>query len=140
VEEIFYHEDGETLAQAAQRGGQCPIPGAIPGQAGQDSEQPGLVEDAPARYGGDWAGWALKVPSNPRHSRIQAALGGGGQQRGSAGFAKPPGQGQGRFDPGGPAKHRTSEMGPEKQRKEHWTGLIPPAQAAFFRALQFWPC
>jgi len=26
----------------------CPIPGNIQGQVGQDSEQPGLVEDVPA--------------------------------------------------------------------------------------------
>lgn len=36
------------LAQVAQRGGRCPIPGNIQGQVGQGSEQPGLVKDAPA--------------------------------------------------------------------------------------------
>jgi len=38
----------ETLAQVAQRGGGCPLPGNIQGQVGQGSEQPGLVEDGPA--------------------------------------------------------------------------------------------
>ena len=45
---IFYDEGGETLAQVAQRGGRCPIPGNIPGQAGRGSEQPDLAEDVPA--------------------------------------------------------------------------------------------
>ena len=35
----------ETLAQVAQRGGGCPLPGNIQGQVGQGSEQPGLVEN-----------------------------------------------------------------------------------------------
>jgi len=39
-----------TLAQVAQRGGRCPIPGNIPGQVGRASEQPALGEDVPA-YG-----------------------------------------------------------------------------------------
>jgi len=38
-------EGGETLAQVAQRGGRCPIPGNIQGQVGQVSEQRHLVED-----------------------------------------------------------------------------------------------
>ena len=37
-EEIVYAEGAEALAQAAQRGGRCPIPGNIPGQAGRGSE------------------------------------------------------------------------------------------------------
>ena len=49
---MFYAEGGETLAQVAQRGGQCPIPGHIQGQVGRGSEQPGLVEDVPARCWG----------------------------------------------------------------------------------------
>jgi len=36
----------------AQRGGQCPITENIPGQVGQGSEQPDLVEDVPAHCGG----------------------------------------------------------------------------------------
>jgi len=38
----------KPLAQVAQRGGRCPIPGNIQGQVGWGSEQPGLVEDVPA--------------------------------------------------------------------------------------------
>jgi len=49
MEEIFYHEGGETLAQVAQRGGGGPIPGSIPGQLGRGVEQPGQGEDGPAR-------------------------------------------------------------------------------------------
>ena len=45
---VFYHKDGEALAQVAQRGGRCPIPGTTPDQAGQGSEHPDLVEDIPA--------------------------------------------------------------------------------------------
>jgi len=42
------------VAQVAQRGGRCPIPGNIQGQIGCSSEQPDLVEDVPAhcRAGG----------------------------------------------------------------------------------------
>ena len=47
-EEIFYHEGGGTLEQIAQRVSEGPIPGNIQSQAGQGSEQPGLVEDIPA--------------------------------------------------------------------------------------------
>ena len=47
-EEMFYDEGGETLAQVAQRGGRCPIPGNIQGQVGRGSEQPDRVEDVPA--------------------------------------------------------------------------------------------
>jgi len=47
-ENFFYAEGGETLAQVAQRGGRCPIPGHIQGQVGWGSEQPDLVEDVPA--------------------------------------------------------------------------------------------
>jgi len=45
---LFYLEGDETLAQVAQRGGRCPIPGRVQGQVGWGSEQPGLVEDVPA--------------------------------------------------------------------------------------------
>ena len=48
----IYDEGGETLAQVAQRGGRCPIPGNIQGQVGQDSEQPDLAEDVPAHCRG----------------------------------------------------------------------------------------
>ena len=42
-EEIFYSEGGEVLAQAAQRGCRCPIPGGIEGQVGWDPGQPEMV-------------------------------------------------------------------------------------------------
>ena len=34
----FYNQGGETLAEADQRGGGCPIPGDTQGQAGWGSE------------------------------------------------------------------------------------------------------
>lgn len=46
LEELI--EDGEILAQAAQRGGGWPISGNIQGQVEWNSEQPDLVEDAAA--------------------------------------------------------------------------------------------
>jgi len=49
---FLYDEGGETLAQVAQRGGRCPIPGNIQGQAGQGSEQPDLLEDVAAYCSG----------------------------------------------------------------------------------------
>ena len=49
---MLYDEGGGTLAEVAQRGGRCPMPGNIQGQAGRGSEQPGLVEDARARCRG----------------------------------------------------------------------------------------
>jgi len=47
-EEILYAEGGEALAQVAQRSCRCPMPGTIPSQVGQGSEQPGLVKGVPA--------------------------------------------------------------------------------------------
>ena len=49
---FFHREGGETLAQVSQGGCRCPIPGNIQGQAGQGSEQHGLVEDVPAHCRG----------------------------------------------------------------------------------------
>jgi len=49
---FFYNEDGETLAQIAQRDGRYPIPGIIQGQAGWGSEQPDLVEYVPSHCRG----------------------------------------------------------------------------------------
>jgi len=40
------------LAQVAQRGGGCPIPGNIQSQVGRGSEQPGVVEEVPAHCRG----------------------------------------------------------------------------------------
>lgn len=39
-EEVFHNEDDKTLEQVAQKGGLCPIPKNIHGQARQCSEQP----------------------------------------------------------------------------------------------------
>lgn len=47
-QKIFFVVRVVKLAQAAQRGGRCPIPGNIQGQVEQGSERPGLVQDAPA--------------------------------------------------------------------------------------------
>jgi len=53
VRKKFFHNEGsETLEQVAQRVGRCPIPGNIQSQVGWGSEQPDLVEDAPACYRG----------------------------------------------------------------------------------------
>ena len=38
MEEGFYTKGGEALAQVAQRGGGCPVPGDAQGQAGRGSE------------------------------------------------------------------------------------------------------
>ena len=45
VREIFYREVGEALAQAAQRGCGCPMPGGVQGQVGWGPRQPDLVPD-----------------------------------------------------------------------------------------------
>jgi len=49
---MFYQEGGEALEQVALRGHRSSIPGDIPGWIGQGSEQPGLVGDVPAHWGG----------------------------------------------------------------------------------------
>ena len=43
--EALYQESGEALAQAAQGGCGCPIPGGFQGQVGWNPGQPGLVPD-----------------------------------------------------------------------------------------------
>lgn len=43
-EQFFYDGGGETLAQVAQRGGDCSIPGNVQDQIEQGSEQHFLVE------------------------------------------------------------------------------------------------
>ena len=71
---MFYSEGGETLTQVAQRGGRCPVPGNVPGQAGRGSEQPDRVGDVPAHCR-DRLGWmGSKGPSNPKHSVIPMKL------------------------------------------------------------------
>jgi len=50
--EILYCEGGEALEQVAQRGGKCPSPGNVQGQAGWGSEKFDLVEDVPAHCRG----------------------------------------------------------------------------------------
>jgi len=45
---VFCNEGGETLAQVAQRGRRCPIPGNIQGQVGWGSKHPDPVEDVHA--------------------------------------------------------------------------------------------
>ena len=44
---FFYSKGGETLEQVALRGGGCPVPGDVQGQAGQGSEQPDLAVGVP---------------------------------------------------------------------------------------------
>jgi len=51
-EEIFYNEGGDTLAQVAQRGDRCPIPGNVQGQVERGSEQPDPGEDVLAHCRG----------------------------------------------------------------------------------------
>jgi len=46
-EEIFYSKGSEALAQVAQRGVGCPIPGDTQGQAGQGSEHLNLSVGVP---------------------------------------------------------------------------------------------
>ena len=46
-EKSFHDNSSETLAQVAQKGGECSIPGDIKGQAGQGSEQLELAVGAP---------------------------------------------------------------------------------------------
>lgn len=64
----FYDEGSGTLEEVAQRGGRCPIPGNIQGQAGHGSQQPDPFEDVPAYW--DSTRWLWKVPSNPNYHMI----------------------------------------------------------------------
>jgi len=45
---MFFHNEGEILAQISQRSCGCPLPGGVQGQVGWGFGQPGLVEDVPA--------------------------------------------------------------------------------------------
>ena len=89
------NEGGKTLAQVAQRGGGCPIPADIPGQAGCGSGHSDLVEGVPAHCRGlDWMsfgcpfqpklfhdsvtsqrrGWRYRAgPSLPAHGPLSSA-------------------------------------------------------------------
>lgn len=51
---MFYHESGEVLAQFAQRGGRCPVPGNIQGQVRQGFEQSDQVGRCPCSVQGGW--------------------------------------------------------------------------------------
>jgi len=70
-DENFYSEGGETLAQVAWRGGRCPIPGDIQGQAGRGSEQPDPVKDGKG-VGLDGLERSLptQIPPNSNHPLI----------------------------------------------------------------------
>ena len=46
-EEVFYAEGGEALAQVAQRGCGCPIPGDFQGEAESGPGQPDLAVHVP---------------------------------------------------------------------------------------------
>jgi len=63
-----------VLAQAAQRGCGCPVPGGVQGQVAWGPGQPGLVLNVevggPACGRGGWRITILEVPSNPGHSMI----------------------------------------------------------------------
>lgn len=54
----MFYEGDEYLAQGSKGGDGCHIPEIVPGQVGQDSEQPGMVEAVPVPAGG-WTRWAL---------------------------------------------------------------------------------
>lgn len=46
----FDDEGRGTLEEPAQRGGRCPTPGNIQGQAVHDSKQPDPIEDLPVYW------------------------------------------------------------------------------------------
>lgn len=54
INEIFYHEGSETLAQIAQGSCTCTIPRSVQLQAGWDSRKPGLVKGIPIHGRGGW--------------------------------------------------------------------------------------
>jgi len=53
-------KSGEALAQVAQRGCGCPLPGSVQGQAGWGFGQPALVEGVPDRGRGLGTRWSLR--------------------------------------------------------------------------------
>ena len=70
----FFTESGEVLAQAAQRGCGCPIPGGVQDWAGWGPGEPGLVVHvefgSPACGRGVGRYVILDIPSNPCRSVI----------------------------------------------------------------------
>jgi len=48
----FYGKGGKAQGQVAQRGGGCPTPKDIQGQAGQVPVQPDQVADVPVQWSG----------------------------------------------------------------------------------------
>jgi len=67
MEEMFYSEGGETLAQVSQRGGRCPIPGA-PFQARLDGALSTLIQlkrSLLAAGGLDWVAFQGPFPPEP---------------------------------------------------------------------------
>ena len=51
-EKVFYNRSGEALAQVAQGGGGCRVPGDNQGQAGWVSKQPDVAIDNPVHCRG----------------------------------------------------------------------------------------
>jgi len=49
---MLYYANGEALEQVAPRSCGCPLPASVQSQARWGFEQPGLVEDVPARGNG----------------------------------------------------------------------------------------
>lgn len=66
---FFYNESGRTVAQIGQGGGGCPTSGTTQGQVGWGSEQPDVVENAPAHVGSDHM--TSKCPLQSNHSVLQ---------------------------------------------------------------------
>jgi len=64
----FFNESGEVMAQAAQRGCGCPIPGGTKGQVGRGPGQSDLVDGNPVYSLGDRYWRIFNVPSNLSHS------------------------------------------------------------------------
>lgn len=69
VEGILSCEGAEILAQSAQRGCGCPIPGTIQGQVGRVLEQGGTEEGVPAHGMGVELD-DFQVPSNGKYRSV----------------------------------------------------------------------
>lgn len=66
---MIYSEDGEAVAQTAQRSCTCPIPESVQGQVGQGPAQPELGGGSQLMAGA-WDWMCFKVSSSPDHSMI----------------------------------------------------------------------